>query len=180
MQVFLETERILLRQLTAQDVENLCELDSDPEVTRFINGGLPPDRDDIRDRIVPLFLSYYEKYPAYGYWAVVEKASGAFVGWFHFRPAYDNPEDIELGYRLKRSAWGKGYATEVSRALAKKGFEELALPRITANALLANRASTHVMEKVGMTVANYYTETRFPGEDKSAVKYALRREDYCP
>ncbi len=180
MKIYLETKRLILREFTTEDVDNLYDLDSDPEVTRFIDGGLPPDREDIRTRIVPLFLAYYQKYAAYGYWAAIEKKSGVFLGWFHFRPAYDNASDIELGYRLKRSAWGKGYATELSGALIQQGFANLGIRRVTASALLANRASTRVMEKVGMKVTHYYREERFPGEDKSAVKYALRREDYLP
>lgn len=178
MNIYLETERLLLREFTPDDVDHLYDLDNDPEVTRFINEGRPADREDIRTRIVPLFLSYHQRSPLYGYWAAMEKETGAFLGWFHFRPAYDNPDDIELGYRLKRSAWGKGYATEVSQRLLDRGFNELGIPRIVAIAMRANRASTRVMEKVGMKFAHDYTEERFPGADKSAVKYALSREEY--
>src|SRR5256885_13740549 len=116
MDIFLETERLILRRFTPDDVDNLVELDSDPDVMRFINGGRPTARARIVDEFLPAFLSYYERYAGFGFWAAIEKSSGAFVGWFHFRPAPESPEgEVELGYRLRKSVWGKGYATEGSR-----------------------------------------------------------------
>jgi RimJ/RimL family protein N-acetyltransferase len=126
MQIFLETERLVLRQFTEDDVDSLVELDGDPDVMRFINGGRPTPRQEIENDVLPTFLDYYERFPGYGFWAAVEKSAGRFVGWFHFRPAERaHPDEIELGYRLRKSAWGKGYATEGSRALIQKGFAEL-------------------------------------------------------
>ncbi len=116
MEIFLETERLVLRRFTEDDVYDLVELDTDPEVMRFINGGRPTPRDEIENEVLPAFLGYYERYAGYGFWAAVEKSTGRFVGWFHFRPENDaHPDEVELGYRLRRSAWGKGYATEGSR-----------------------------------------------------------------
>ncbi|MDQ2741936.1 MAG: GNAT family N-acetyltransferase, partial [Chloroflexota bacterium] len=123
MQVFLETERLVLCRFAAADVDNLFHLDADPEVLRFINGGTPTPREVIQHTILPRFLHYYERYAAYGYWAAIERSSGTFIGWFSLHPAEDSdPDDVELGYRLRRSAWGKGYGTEGSRALIRKGF----------------------------------------------------------
>jgi RimJ/RimL family protein N-acetyltransferase len=62
MQIFLETERLKLRRFTDDDVENLVELDSDPDVMRFINGGRPTARDEIENEVLPTFLDYYERY----------------------------------------------------------------------------------------------------------------------
>ena len=122
MHVFLETERLVLRRFTEDDVDHLVELDGDPQVMHFINGGRPTPRAEIETDVLPAFLGYYERFAGYGFWAAVEKSSGQFVGWFHFRPAKAAPPDeVELGYRLRRSAWGKGYATEGSRALIDKG-----------------------------------------------------------
>ena len=109
MQIFLETERLVLRRFTEDDVDNLVELDSDPEVMRFITGGRPTPRQEIENEVLPMFLDYYERFPEYGFWAAVEKSTERFVGWFHFRPAEGtHPDELELGYRLRRSAWGKG------------------------------------------------------------------------
>lgn len=113
--IFLETERLLLREFTEDDIDILVELDSYPDVMRFINGGRPTPRDEIENDVLPTFLDYYKRFAGSGFWAAVEKSTGRFVGWFHFRPAEGaQPNEVELGYRLRRSAWGKGYATEGS------------------------------------------------------------------
>src|SRR5689334_7220593 len=118
MLVFMETERMVLRQFTADDAERLVELDADPRVIRYITGGDATSRDEVEADILPVFLGYYRKFPGYGFWAAIEKSTGDFLGWFHYRPAPGDPNDQpELGYRLRCEAWGKGYATEGSRAL---------------------------------------------------------------
>jgi RimJ/RimL family protein N-acetyltransferase len=107
MSIFLETERLVLRRFTEDDVDNLVELDSDPDVMRFINGGRPTPRHEIESDVLPAFLDYYERFAGYGFWAAVEKSTRRFVGWFHFRPAKGaSADEIELGYRLRKSAWG--------------------------------------------------------------------------
>src|SRR5688500_3503850 len=108
MPVFLETERLVLRTFTMDDVDNLVDLDEDPDVMRFINGGRPTPRDEIESKIVPRFIAYYGDGLRYGFWAAIEKSSGDFLGWFHFRPREGtSPDQPELGYRLRQSAWGK-------------------------------------------------------------------------
>lgn len=157
MQVFLETERLLLRRFTEADVEHLCDLDSDPEVMRFINGGTPTPRDVTEDDILPAFLRYYERGDRYGFWATIEKSTGEFLGWFHFRPAEGaSPDEPELGYRLCKAVWGKGYGSEVSVALIRKGFTELGVERVVASTYEANTASRRVMEKAGLTLVRAY------------------------
>ena len=117
MQVFLETDRLALRRFSMADADNLVDLDADPDVMRFVTGGIPTSREEIQHEFLPAFLSYYQRYEGYGFWAAIEKATGEFLGWFHFRPGPDAaPGEVELGYRLRKSAWGKGYATEGSRA----------------------------------------------------------------
>jgi RimJ/RimL family protein N-acetyltransferase len=87
MKIFLETERLIHPQFTEDDADNLLELNSDPEVTRFTpDAGKQQDYTVIKTRILPKFLALYEQYDSYGYWAVVEKSSQAFIGWFYFRP----------------------------------------------------------------------------------------------
>src|SRR4051812_8426898 len=113
MHVFLETERLLLRRFTEADVDNLFDLYSDPDVMRFLNGGESTPREMIQRETLPHFLRDYECFAAFGTWAAIEKSTGKFVGWFSFKPTDDSrPDDIEIGYRLRKSAWGKGYATE--------------------------------------------------------------------
>jgi RimJ/RimL family protein N-acetyltransferase len=151
MRVFLETERLLLRRFTESDVDDLCDLDSDPEVMRFINGGKPTPREVICNGTLPRFLHSYERFEGFGIWAAIERSTGEFLGWFEFYPWKDvGPDEVELGYRLRRSAWGKGYATEGSRALIRKAFTELGVQRVVASTMTVNTASRRVMEKAGL------------------------------
>lgn len=188
MKVFLETERLILRYFTEADAENLFQLDSDPEVMRFINGGKPTDYQVIQTQVLPKFLGHYEKYGDFGGWAVIEKNNQNFIGWLIFRPACEyrfaaelnlaEDDEIELGYRLCRSSWGKGYATEGSRALINKGFTELDVKKICAWALAKNKASTRVMQKVGLKLEREFMFTQdqlpsFQESERQAFKYSL-------
>lgn len=191
MQVFLETERLVLRRFTEADLDNLVDLDSDPDVMRFINGGTPTSRDVIQNEILPRFLRCYEQYDGYGRWAAIEKSTGDFLGWFHFRPLQGtSPDEPELGYRLRKAAWGKGYGTEGSRALIRKGFAELGVRRVFATTYQDNLGSRRVMEKVGMTLVRTFRMTTeemvahghnvtpkdlWDGDD---VEYALEKADW--
>lgn len=182
MWIFLETERMLLRRFTGADVDNLVDLDGDPDVMRFINGGRPTSRGVIEDETLPRFLRYYERFKGFGFWAAIEKSTGEFLGWFHFRPPEGRTADeVELGYRLRRSAWGKGYATEGSRALIRKGFTELGVRRVVAETMAVNAASRRVMEKSGLTLARtFHGEWPEPieGAERGEVEYAVTRADW--
>jgi RimJ/RimL family protein N-acetyltransferase len=183
MSIFLETSRLRLRRFTEADEDNLVELDSDPQVMRFIGGGEPFPRAEVRDRILPILLGFYERFEGFGYWAAEEKSTGRFLGWFHFRPPRNEPRDgeIELGYRLRRSAWGKGYATEGSRALIRKGFTELGVERVVAEAMAANLGSRRVMEKSGLTLVRAFHRDGLDsveGFEHGVVEYALTRADW--
>lgn len=159
-QVLLETERLVLRRFREDDVDNLVELDSDPDVMRYLSGGIPTPRDVIESEILPLFLRYDERCPGCGFWAAIERTSGTFIGWFSFR-LLDGacPREASLGFRLQRVAWGKGYATEGARALLRLGFAELGVQRVVATTYQDNLASRRVMEKVGMTLARTFRIT---------------------
>ena len=176
MHIHLATPRLVLRRFTATDAPLLFELDSDPEVMRFLNGGLPPDFAAIRDTYLPRFLANYDRSDDFGYWAAEELPAREFIGWFHFRPTLEKPDVIELGYRLMRKAWGRGLATEGSRALIADGFARLGVDRVEATTMAANVASRRVIEKLGMSLVEHYTEERFPGADKDAVRYRVMRQ----
>lgn len=182
MPVYLETERMALRRFTEADVDNLVALDGDPAVMRFLNGGKPTPREVIQSETLPRFLSSYERYDGYGVWAAVEKASGDFLGWFSLRPPDGAVTgEVELGYRLRRSAWGKGYATEGARALIRKGFTELGARRVVAQTMTVNLASRRVMEKAGLTLVRTFHQ-EWPdvieGGEHGDVEYALLEADW--
>jgi RimJ/RimL family protein N-acetyltransferase len=182
MLVFMETERMVLRQFTADDAERLVELDADPRVMRYITGGDATSRDEVEADILPVFLGYYRKFPGYGFWAAIEKSTGDFLGWFHYRPAPgDPPGQPELGYRLRCEAWGKGYATEGSRALIAKGFTEFGAQRVVASTMAVNTASRRVMEKSGMRLVRAFVAdwpVAIPGDEHGDVEYAISRDEW--
>ncbi|MFH8369692.1 GNAT family N-acetyltransferase [Streptomyces sp. NPDC018031] len=182
MTVFLETDRLVMRRFTASDVEHLVELDSDPEVMRFINGGRPTPRETVVTAVLPRLLHDYRCTGDRGFWAAEEKSSGGFLGWFEYRPlAEDSREVVELGYRLRRAAWGRGYATEGARALIRRGFTEPGVRRVTANTMAVNNASRRVMEKAGLVfVRGYFGDWPevIDGSEHGEVEYALTRSEW--
>jgi RimJ/RimL family protein N-acetyltransferase len=158
--VLLETERLVLRRFTEDDAGNLFRLDSDPDVMRYLTGGTPTPRGVIETDILPRFLRYDERTPGFGYWAAIDKANGEFLGWFSLRPSDGaNPAEATLGFRLRKDAWGRGYATEGARALVRLGFTELGVQRVVAITYQDNLASRRVMEKVGMTLSRTFRMT---------------------
>lgn len=151
MSARLVTERMLLREFTNGDVEPLVELDSDPEVMHFITGGSPAPRSEIVEETLPAFLAYYQDRDGLGFWVAIERGSEHFLGWFHLRPRPGgDPGEPELGYRLRKSAWGRGLATEGAIALIDHGFGELGLRRISADTMVVHTASIRVMQKAGL------------------------------
>jgi len=179
--VFLETDRMVLRRFTLDDVDALVALDSDPEVRRFVEDGEPVNRETATGRIEH-WLGYHQRSETFGYWAAIEKASGRFLGWFHFRPREDrSPHEPELGYRLVAAAWGQGYATEGSRALIDKGFESPGITGVVAEAMAVHTASRRVMEKAGMRLLRTFaTEwpVRIPGDEDGDVEYGISRVEW--
>lgn len=174
MERYLNSRRFFLRRITAQDAVHLHQLDSDPEVMRYINGGEPHSMETIENEQLPKILKDYEQYDHFGIYAAIHAITQGFMGWFLFRPFEDQPDEVELGYRLHRHNWGQGYATEGSAALLKKGFTEFELPKIAAIAMPGNTASVEVMKKVGM---NY--ETRYQhASGVEVVKYSIDRDSY--
>lgn len=171
----IETARLRLRPLSADDQEELLLLDSDPEVRRYLDKPLAPSQEDLA-RALPRLLARYGAGDEPAFWAAEERASGTFIGWFHLRPAENDPAALELGYRLRRDAWGHGYATEGARAFLHRAFVELAAERVIAHALEANTASLRVLEKVGLR-----PHGRFLYRDEiPAVTYSLPRSGYIP
>lgn len=178
MDVYLETPRLVLRRFTAADVELLVELDSDVEVMRYLTGK-PSPRVEIEARILEI-LTTYERHPQLGTFAAHERASGRFIGWFGLQPtAQDDVTD--LGYRLHRSGWGRGYASEGSRGLIAKAFTELGIRRVEAQTMAVNTKSRRVMEKAGLRFERIYHEhfdDPLPGTEHGEVEYGIDRDTW--
>jgi RimJ/RimL family protein N-acetyltransferase len=166
----LETERLRLEPMTVEHTELLVDLDSDPEVMRYINGGKATSRAEV-EAIVRAHHGYR--------WTAFLRADGDFVGWFGMRPA--GPWTYDLGYRLRRAHWGAGLATEGSRLLIDLAFTELGAVRVRADTMTVNERSRRVMAACGLRYARtFHLEWDEPieGTEQGDVEYELLRGEY--
>lgn len=145
----LETERLVLRQWRPADRESFAALNADPRVMEFFPETM--DRcasDAMADRCEAMIVER-----GWGLWAVEVKQSGRFIGYVGLHiPAAELPFSpcVEVGWRLARDAWGKGYATEAARSAFEVGFAQLELPEIVSFTALGNRRSRAVMQRLEM------------------------------
>jgi [ribosomal protein S5]-alanine N-acetyltransferase len=144
--ITLETERLFLREFLLEDAKNFFDLNNDSEVIKFTGDKAFKSIEEAED-----LVRNYEQYQKYkqGRLTVILKETNEFLGWCGLKyHANDNLTDI--GYRFKRSAWNKGYATESARANLDYGFNVLHLDEIVGHAMHENHASIRVFEKLGM------------------------------
>lgn len=177
MTVFLETDRLILRRFTFDDVDELVRLDADPAVMRFL-AATPTPREEIEDRVLPSILRDYQV-SSMGRFAAIERSSAQFIGWLALTASGDHT--TELGYRLVASAWGNGYATEGAQALIHKAFTELGVERVWAQTMAVNAGSRRVMEKAGLTHLRTFHEhfdNPLPGTEHGEVEYELLRANW--
>jgi ribosomal-protein-alanine N-acetyltransferase len=147
MHIVFQTPRLLLRRCTEEDAPLILQLNSDPEVIKYVHEPVLTTEEQARKIIVGIILPQYKN--NLGRWAIHLKADNEFIGWcgLKYRPEAD---EIDLGYRLKKTAWGKGYATEAAKHTLDHGLTILNLPLITAHAHIENIASIKVLKKIGM------------------------------
>jgi ribosomal-protein-alanine N-acetyltransferase len=167
----LETERLRIRPLDpGADAASLHELWGDPEAMQFVR----PDReqlsvDDVRSRLEQALA---RDFGGWGFWALDEKKTDALVGAAGLFPlAWEGPE-IELAYHVVPSRWGRGYATEAGAGLLDAAWRETELDHVVAVAFEENRASTRVMEKLGMTLEGPSRYREF-----EVVRYSIPRPE---
>jgi RimJ/RimL family protein N-acetyltransferase len=150
-------------------------------VRRFVEDGTPVTREEAMSTIAH-WVRHHEQSQLFGFWAAVEKETGAFLGWFHLRPRPDGPPaEPELGYRLVRSAWGRGLATEGSRALVDRAFATPGVARVVAETMAVHTASRRVMEKSGLRLVRAFVAdwpVRIDGDEHGDVEYAITRDDW--
>ncbi|MGB4843947.1 MAG: GNAT family N-acetyltransferase, partial [Ferruginibacter sp.] len=147
MNIVFQTPRLILRQLTIEDAPLILELNSDPEVVKYLHEPTLQSVEQAQKIITDIILPQYKN--KLGRWAIHTKDDMEFIGWcgLKHRPELD---EIDLGYRLKKQAWGKGYATEAAQHTLDYGFMALLLTTITGRAHVDNAASYKVLEKIGM------------------------------
>lgn len=152
----IKTLRFSLRRLRPEDSGDLWALHNDPEVMRWINGGRPTARSLIKDEVLPAMLAYADGRPGIGAWVILKRERDEFLGWVSLRPLTEAPDTAELGYRLHRSVWGRGVATEAAQAIIEAAFSPGGVQRITANTYEHNTGSIRVMEKLGMSLVRRF------------------------
>ncbi len=164
----LQTARLNLRPLTPEDLDLLAELNSDPEVMRYILG-----RASLQEEVE---AEIAESLGAR--WLVFDR-SGLFLGWVGAVPA--QPEgSFDLGWRFLRRAWGQGFATEAAAALMEALFAEGAA-RLFAQTMAVNTPSRRVMERLGLSYVrtfHLHFEDPLPGTELGEVEYELTRDQW--
>ncbi len=186
-----ETARLRLRRFGPDDTPLVAALLGDPEVMRFLEGD-PLPADDVAARVVPEILDRYRLLPGYGRFAVERRADGGFVGWVSVRPVV--PDDgpmvrwptgpvgapvVEIGYRLRSSAWGQGYATEAARAAVDHAVA-LGAREVVATTMSVNIGSRRVLDKLGFrqtATVHLEWENPNPGVEEGEAEYRLRTVD---
>ena len=151
MTTILETERLLVRPWEAGDIDDAFVILGDPDVTRFLGetGEAFADRDRVREWLHRIAAKSAE-WGEFGSWAAVERATNTVIGGGGLLELEGGP-DVEVFYHFRKTSWGYGYATELTRGLIDYAFATLHLPRVVGVAYPTNPASHRVMTKAGMT-----------------------------
>lgn len=154
MKIFTETDRFILREILPTDVDGFFDLDSDPDVHRYL--GNKPVKN--REQIVTVINFIRQQYADYGIgrWAIVDKTTHEFIGWTGLKwvtePTNKHRNYYDLGYRIRKKYWGKGIATETAIASLAYAFENLHATEVYAMAACANTGSNNVLAKAGLTL----------------------------
>ncbi len=171
----LRTERLLLRGWRPEDRAPFAALNADPEVMAHFPAMLSPEESDaFAERVEQHFESH-----GFGLWAV--EAEGGFIGFTGLAvPRFEagwmqgrHRPVVEVGWRLARASWGKGYATEAARAALRHAFETVGLPEVVSFTTLDNLRSQAVMQRLGMTRLTTYDHPLADGSSLPSVCYVL-------
>ncbi|MCX6352924.1 MAG: GNAT family N-acetyltransferase [Bacteroidetes bacterium] len=155
---YIETDRLILREFQLTDDVGMFELDSDPEVHKYLGNKPVETIDECRTTIESVLNQYIEN--GIGRWAIIEKLSGNFVGWAGLKlmkTTINNHIDFyDSGYRLIQKYWGKGYATEATKASLQYGFRQMNLKEIYGITHIENLKSRRVLEKSGLRFIEHF------------------------
>lgn len=163
------TARLTLRPRILDDLQACLTMNSDPEVTKFIPG---PWSDPVQHEAFVRRLIEADFGPGLGYWSVFpHEAPDRFLGWVLLTPTESAGGQVEIGWRFRRDAWGKGFATEAAKVVLEYGLNTLGLHRVIACIKPENLASMRVATKIGMRDEALQRHT-----DGDWQVYAVRRE----
>ena len=165
-----ESERLIFRKFTLDDLPTLIEQRSDPDVNKFL-GGTKLQNPEALSKRIRFYMSCYESH-GFGMCAMIWKPSGQMIGSAGLQPL-DGTDEIEVGYSMIKEYWDKGIGTEAARAWLDHGFRNAGLDRIVAVAHTGNWASRNIMEKLGM----HYEKSEFHYGDECAF-YAISKHEF--
>jgi len=152
MKIIIETDRLLLREIFASDRNGLFAIDSDPDVNIYL-GNNPVKNIEQTDDIIQFIRKQYVD-NGIGRWAMIEKGTNNFIGWTGLKFITDLTNNhknyYDLGYRLNKNYWGKGFATEAATASLNYAFEKLKTEEVFAMADCKNVGSNNILNKVGL------------------------------
>ena len=158
MEIIIETERLILREIIPEDSEGMYNLDSDAQVHTYLGNKPIRDRKEAMNIIEHIRKQYVEN--GIGRWAIIDKKTDEFIGWTGLKLVRELTNNhinhYDLGYRLIRKYWGQGYATESALASLDYGFGKLQLQEIFAAAHVENIASNSILQKVGFRRENTF------------------------
>ena len=177
--MILQTERLILREYALTDFGALRVIHNDPEV-QALRGGYVLLEQETRDEITYVIAAQQEQ-PRIRFQWIIERQANApeVIGYCRLVITSNASRSAEIGYFLKRDAWGNGYATEAALELLKFGFSQLRLHRITAGCIDTNTPSAHVMEKIGMRREGVLREDRwFNGQWHDTLLYAILEQEW--
>ncbi|MDW5289626.1 GNAT family N-acetyltransferase [Formosa sp. PL04] len=153
MNIFAETERFILREILPSDIDGMYELDSDPEVHKFLGNNPVTNKDQIID-VIKFIRQQYSDH-GIGRWAIINKETNAFIGWTglkYITELTNNHQNYyDLGYRLIKKYWGQGIATETAFASLEYAFNTLKTNHVYAIADCEHIGSNRILKKVGLT-----------------------------
>lgn len=172
-----DSERLKFRLMDLDDAQALWQIDQDPEVMKFLNGGTPSSIEQINTVFIPRMEKYRDTDKGWGIWQVSDKVTDEYLGWVLIRPMgffTDTPnyKDLELGWRFFQSAWGKGYATEAAIAIRDAVVNNSDVSHVSALAVVDNLGSIGVMKKMGMHFVRAYLH-KDPIGNFDAVHYQM-------
>ena len=168
----IETARLRLTPFAAPDLDDLHRHWTEPLVRKYLWDDLVITRAQAAE-VIALSEDLFRRHD-FGFWCLRDKETGALAGYCGFR-FLDDTEEIEIGYGVDSTHWGRGLATEAGRASLRYVFAEKNFPRILGITDYENRASARVLEKLGMTF-----DRRAPHHGQDALFYTLTRDAFRP
>lgn len=152
--IIADTPRLILRNMTMYDAESAYLLNLDPEVIQYTGDNSFASIEEAQQFLIN--YGHYKKY-GYGRWALILKETLEFLGWCGLKYLEEENKN-DVGFRLMKKYWNKGYATEAAIKSLELGFYQFNMKSIVAHADIENKASLRVLEKIGLTAVNQYVE----------------------